>query len=127
METAKTISVNIVCAALIAILMIWGNTTYRQWLQYQRGEAALAQGNHIAAIAGYEAALHMYTPFSPLVEKTAGRLWEMGERYEHSGDRVRALIAYRSLRSSFLAARWLFTPGGDWIDRCDERIARLTR
>lgn len=127
MDKAKTIAVNGVVIAVIAILLIWGNTWQRQRTQFQRGEAALAAGDYISAIAGYEAAIHMYTPGSSLVQTAAERLWALGEAFERGGDPTRALIAYRSLRSSFYAARGLHTPGREWIARCDEKIAMLVK
>ena len=113
--------------AVVAILLIWGNTWYRQRTQFNRGETALAAGDYIAAIAGYEAAIHMYTPGSPLVQEAAVKLWAIGEGFERGGDPTRALIAYRSLRSSFFAARGLTAPGREWIARCDDRIAALVK
>jgi hypothetical protein len=127
MEKAKKIAVNGVVIAVASLLLIWGNTWYRQRTQFNRGETALASRDYIAAIAGYEAAIHMYTPGSPLVEKAAGKLWGIGEELERTGDTTRALIAYRSLRSSFYAVRGLTSPGRDWIARCDDRIAALVR
>ncbi|HLO25392.1 MAG TPA: hypothetical protein VK187_04715 [Geobacteraceae bacterium] len=127
MEKAKTIAVNGVVIAVLAILLIWGNAWYRQRTQFNRGEAALAAGNYIAAIAGYEAAIHMYTPGSSIVQKSAERLWLMGERFEQGGDPVRALIAYRSLRSSFYAVQGLTSPGREWITRCDGKITALVK
>ncbi len=126
MERARTIAANAAVIAIISLLLIWGNTWYRQWNQYATGEAALARRDYIAAIAGYESAIHMYTPASPFVGWAAQRLWAMGEGFERIGDRERALIAYRSLRSSFYAARWLVTPGKEWNTRCDGKIAALT-
>ncbi|HEY6007751.1 MAG TPA: hypothetical protein VIU40_05460, partial [Geobacteraceae bacterium] len=82
-------------------------------------------GDAINAIAGYEASLHMYTPASPLVERAAGRLWALAGELEQQGEREKALIAYRSLRSSFYAARGFTTPGRGWIERCDAKIAAL--
>ncbi len=127
MSKAKTIALNVAATALISLLLIWGTTWYRQTVQFARGEAAQAAGDTIAAIAGYEAALHMYTPGSPLNERAAERLWSVGEAMEKSGDFDRALIAYRSLRSSWYAVRWLIQPGEEWIARCDRKIAELVR
>src|SRR5512136_3053799 len=101
MEKAKTIAVNLLVIALLSILLIWGNTWYRQWRQFNNGEKALAANRIIASIAGYESAIHMYTPMSPLVERSAARLWEIVRRCETQRDLERALISYRSLRSSF--------------------------
>ena len=125
MEKAKTIAVNISVIAVIAVVLIWGNTLYRQHAQFDKGEKALAAGNYIGAIAGYESAIHMYTPGSALVGRAAEKLWGIGERYEQAGDREKALVAYRSLRSSFYAVRGLYSPGSEWIDRCEAKIAQL--
>ena len=127
MEKAKTIAVNMAVIALLSVLLIWGNTWYRQWRQFNRGEHALAANDVIAAIAGYESAIHMYTPFSPLVERSAERLWDIARRCEAKGDTERALISCRSLRSSFYAVRGLYQPGKEWIARCDAKIADLVK
>ena len=127
MEKLKTIAVNGVVIAVVAVLLVWGNVWHRQRTQFQRGEAALAAGNVIAAIAGYEAAIHMYIPGSSVVERAAERLWGIGEACEQKGDQPGALVAYRSLRSSFYAVRGLTSPGTEWIARCDGRIAALVK
>jgi hypothetical protein len=125
MEKAKTIAVNIAVIAIIAVVLIWGNTLYRQHAQFDKGEKAFAAGNYIAAVAGYESAIHMYTPGSALVEHAAKKLWGIAESFELAGDREKALVAYRSLRSSFYAVRGLYSPGKEWIARCEAKIAQL--
>jgi hypothetical protein len=123
--TLKKIILNGVIILLIGIALLWGNTLARQREQFSRGEQALSRADFVAAVAGYEAAIHMYTPWSSLVERSAVRLWSLGEEMERKGDEKRALIAYRSLRSSFHAVRGLTTPGTEWIARCDKKIAKL--
>ena len=110
---------------LISLAMIWGNTLFRQHVQFEKGEKGAAAGDFLAAVAGYESAIHMYTPGSPLVEQSARKLWELGETAERRGDPVRALLVYRSLRSSFYAVAGITSPGKEWIVRCDARIASL--
>ena len=127
MEKGKTIALNIALIALLAVLLIWGNTWYRQWRQFNKGEQALAGNDVIAAIAGYESAIHMYTPLSPLVERSAERLWEIARSSEAGGEQERALIAFRSLRSSFYAVRNLYQPGKVWIARSDAKIVELVK
>ncbi|GAM08677.1 hypothetical protein OR1_00950 [Geobacter sp. OR-1] len=124
MSKARTIAEHVTVAAVISILLIWGNTQYRQWYQYSKGEEAMAKGDAIAAIAAYEASLHMYTPLSPLIGRSAERLWNLGQELEQRDPR-KALLAYRALRSSFYAVRSLYSPGTEWIKRCDDRIALL--
>jgi hypothetical protein len=126
-EKVKTIAVNVAAVVLISVILIWGNTLYRQHVQFDKGEKGAAAGDYLAAVAGYEASIHMYTPGSSLVEKSARRLWEIGQQAEQRGDVARALIAYRSLRSSFYAVTWICSPGKAWIERCDARIALLVK
>ena len=115
----------ILISALLAIVLMASATQYRQWVQYSRGKAAEAANNPIVAIAGYESAIHMYTPGSPLVEQSAQALWRIGQQLEAAKDTERALIAYRALRSSFFASRSFFLPGQEWIRRCNEKIVPL--
>jgi len=127
MEKVKTIAVNVAVIVLISLLLIWGNTRYRQQVQFDRGEKGLAAGDFTAAVAGYESAIHMYTPESSLVDRAAQRLWELGEMDAKRGDLPRALISYRALRSSFYAVAGITQPGTEWIGQCDARIAQLLR
>ena len=123
MEKAKYIAVNIAIIAAVCLALIWGETYWRQRDQFIKAEAAVARFDVIAAIDCYAAAIHMYTPWSSLVQKSAARIWAIGENLERTGDSERALIAYRALRSSFYAAGGLSTPGQEWISRCDKKIA----
>jgi hypothetical protein len=125
MEKIKTIAVNAAFIALVSIVLIWGTTLYRQHDQFTKGEKGMAAGDFPAAVSGYESALHMYTPFSPLVERSAQKLWDLGEMAAQRGDQQRALIAYRALRSSFYAAAGIYTPGEEWIRKCDARITQI--
>ena len=127
MDKFKTIAANLAVAAVIGVALIWGNVLYRQHVQFDKGERAFAAGNFNGAVAGYESAIHMYTPGSSLPDRSADRLWELGQLAEKRGDLPRALIAYRALRSSFYAVAGLSTPGRQWIERCDERIAGLLK
>lgn len=77
------------------------------------------------AIREYDTAMHFYAPLSPYIQRAAKRLWQIGEMFEEEGRLDWANIAYSSIRSSFYSARSLYTPGVDWINRCDEKIADL--
>jgi len=123
---ARPFILNTLLVVAISLSLLWINTLQRQHEQYGLGTAAWKRGDVIAAIAGYGSAIHMYTPGSPVVKKAAAGLWDIGEAMERRGDRRLALIAYRSLRSSFYAVRGLTQPGKAWIARCDSRIAALS-
>jgi hypothetical protein len=124
-ERISMIVVNAAVIILICLLLFFTGTWWRLHDQFALGEEAFRRGDFTGAVAGYESAIHMYIPFNPTVEKAAQQLWKIAEANERQGNITRALIAYRALRSSFYAARWLVTPGREWIDRCDARIAAL--
>lgn len=125
-ERIKIILINGACIIAICLLLFVAGTWWRMEAQFALGNEAYRKGDFTAAVAGYESAIHMYIPFHPTIEQAARQLWSLGEINERQGDIDRALIAYRALRSSFYADRWLVTPGMDWIARCDARIAALT-
>jgi len=124
-EQLKNIMANGIVIAFASLLIFFTGTWWRMGNQYNLGEEALRKGDFQGAVAGFESALHMYIPFHPTIEKAAGKLWQIGETNERLGDVNRALIAYRSLRSSFYADHWLVTPGKEWIAKCDKKIAAL--
>lgn len=124
-ERALSILLNAAVMIGLCCLLFAAGTCWRLHRQFALGESALRRGDFTGAVAGYESALHMYVPFDPTIERAAGRLWSLAEQNERQGDVARALIAYRALRSSFYADRWLMTPGTDWIARCDTKIAAL--
>jgi tetratricopeptide (TPR) repeat protein len=124
-EQLKSIIANGIVIVLASLMMLFASTWWRMSSQFNQGEAALSKGNFTGAVAGYESALHMYIPCHPTIEKAAERLWQIGETNERLGDVNRALIAYRSLRSSFYADHWLVTPGTAWIAKCDKKITAL--
>ncbi|MBV5339852.1 MAG: hypothetical protein J0665_09895 [Deltaproteobacteria bacterium] len=124
-EQAKSAVANGIVIILISLLMFFASTWWRMNSQFGQGEAALRRGDFTGAVAGYESALHMYIPYHPTIEKAAEKLWQLGESNERQGDVNRALIAYRSLRSSFYADHWLVTPGRAWIEKCDKKITAL--
>lgn len=124
-EQLKSIIANGIVIILVSLLMFYAGTWWRMNSQFSLGEAALGRGDFTGAVAGFESALHMYIPYHPTIEKAAERLWQIGETNESLGDVTRALIAYRSLRSSFYADHWLVTPGTTWIEKCDKKIAAL--
>ena len=124
-ERITSIVVNAAVIALICLLLFFAGTWWRLQDQFALGEEAFRRGDLTGAVAGYESAIHMYIPFNRTIEKSAQQLWKIAEASERQGDVNRALIAYRALRSSFYADRWLVTPGMEWIARCDTKIAAL--
>ncbi len=127
MDKAKALRVirNGLLIFLIMFAMVWVRTYFSGRAQYIEGEKNYKSGNIKEAITNYETAIHMYTPMGGYVSASADRLWEIGETFEKSGEYDWALIAYRSLRSSFYAVRSFYTPYPEWIARTEERIDQV--
>jgi hypothetical protein len=124
-ERIRIILINGAVITALCLLLFAAATWWRMQAQFSLAEDAYRRNDFTGAVAGYESAIHMYIPFNPIVERSARQLWNIGEANERQGDVNRALIAYRALRSSFYAVKWLKTPGTDWIARCDRKIAAL--
>ena len=113
---------NAVLIFVVLTAMVWVKTYFSGRAQYLAGERAYTAGNMKDAISDYETAIHMYAPLAGYVPASAQRLWEIGMGFEKAGDYDWALIAYRSLRSSFYAVRSFYTPYREWIDRSESKI-----
>jgi hypothetical protein len=125
----RQLKIFFVAAVLIGIFMIlvWARVFYGSMQAYQMGESYIKKGQHIKAITFFDRSIHWYAPFNPYVQRSAKRLWEIGKHAQINGDIRLALIAARTIRRGFIAARSLNTPGGDWIEKCDLRIYELLK
>jgi hypothetical protein len=109
------------------LLIVWGRAFYESREAHHEGEKHFQENRYIQAITFFDRSIHWYTPFSPYVEKSAARLWEISRIAERNGDFVLSRIAVTALRSGFRAAGGLFSPGEEWIGNCEERIEGLLR
>lgn len=115
----------IVVLVIIGLIMVWGRAFYGSMEAYHRGEVYLKGDQYIRAITFFDRSIHWYTPFSPYVHRSAERLWEICIKAEQRGDIRLALIATRTIRRGFYAARSFYTPGKNWINKCDLKINEL--
>ncbi len=115
----------ILLLALAALALTAAMTAYRQQVHFQQAEAYFAAHNWKLAIREYDTAIHFHVPFSPVADRSAQRLWQIGRMFEAQGRPGWALIAYSSIRSGFYGTRSFYTPGEGWIKRCDSRMAAL--
>ena len=113
--------------AAVLLAVVWGRVLWGGYRAYEQGMRHIENDETVAAVTYFDRSLHWYAPFNPWVNASAERLWEIGEEAESTGDTRLALIAYRTIRRGFYAARSVYQPGRDWIRRSEERIARLTR
>lgn len=113
-------------AGLAFILaLVWINLFYQQRSHFMEAEKYFAESSWKLAIREYDAALHLYTPWSGYIQKSAERLWQIGEMFEKDEKLEWAVNAYASIRSSFYASRGLYNPGRDWIRKCEDKIADI--
>ena len=110
---------------LLFLVLVGGRSFYLQRSHFMAAEKYYNEANWKLAIREYDTAMHFYTPWSPYIEKSARKLWQIGEMFEKQDRLDWANIAYSSIRSSFYSSRSLYTPGKFWINKCDEKIADL--
>jgi hypothetical protein len=110
---------------VLFLLLIGGKVFYLQRSHFMNAGRYYNEANWKLAIREYDTAMHLYTPWSPYIEKSAKKLWQIGEMFENQDRLDWANIAYSSIRSSFYASRSLYTPGKEWINKCEDKIADL--
>lgn len=122
-------AVPLVWAIFIGLLLLGASVVVKVYInagdEFQMGEALLAEGKLRKAVVHYERSIRWYLPGSGLKDKAAQRIWDTAEKFESAGDLERAINSYRLLRGGFYATRSFYTPGKDWIKRCNEKIATL--
>jgi hypothetical protein len=109
----------------ICLLIIGTRMVYLQRSHFMAADKYYQEANWKLAISEYDKTMHFYTPWSPYLKKSAQKLWQIGEMFENEKKFDWAHTAYSTIRSSFYSARSLYTPGRDWISRCDAKIADL--
>jgi hypothetical protein len=110
----------------LALVMVWVRAFFGSMQAYQQGEAHLVGNQQVKAITFFDRSIHWYTPLNPYVRRSAERLWQISMEAEQQGDIRLALIATRTIRRGFYSATSVYTPGKDWIRKCDVRISELT-
>lgn len=109
----------------VFLMTVWARAFYGSMKACKEGETHMRQGETVRAVTFFDRAIHWYTPLNPYVERSAEKLWEIGERAQREGDVRLALMAVRAIRGGFYSARSLYTPGKDWIAKAEERIKEL--
>ena len=115
----------VVLIVVVFLAMVWLRAFYGSMKAYEEGERYFEQDQFVQAITFFDRSIHWYTPYSPYVEKSAEKLWEIGERGRRDGDIKLALIAFRAIRGGFYSARSFYTPGEKWIRMSEQEIHEL--
>ncbi len=118
----------LVTAAIVAAVVIGALVTRAIWegrSALHAGDEAMANGDVAGAIDGWRRAARWYVPLAPHVGDAYDRLARVATDAELQQDRITALTAWRAIRSSSLATRWVVTPYADRKAHADQRIAAL--
>jgi hypothetical protein len=118
--------VKIISIGVLILFVLWARAFYGSMKEYKTGESLLKENQTIRAITYFDRSLHWYAPLNPYLDKSAERLWEIGERAEQDKDSRMALIAYESIRNGFYGASHVFRPGQDWVQRAESKIHALS-
>lgn len=114
----------IACFSVVLFLVIAAKVYFSSRGEFRLAEGALSNGEYREAITHYERAILWYLPIGGFVDASAQGLWDIGVMFEEE-DKKLSLETYRTLRSSFYATRSFYTPGEQWIDRTNKKIALL--
>jgi tetratricopeptide (TPR) repeat protein len=117
--------IKIIAMGLFLLLLVVVYVGVQGYREYQKALTAKVEGNFAEAVTHYQRSIKWYLPGAPHVSGSAQALWEIGEAAQERGDREMALTAFQELRSSFYAVRSFYTPGKDWIEKCNQKIAVL--
>ena len=112
--------------SVLLLIILWLRVFYGSMEDYKAGETLLKENQTIRAITYFDRSLHWYAPLNPYVERSAKRLWEIGESAEQAKDTRLALIAYESIRNGFYGAGSFFRPGQDWVQSAERKIHALS-
>jgi len=106
--------------ALVAgVFLIRAETAWREAL------ARKAAGDPAGMVRAARAVFDLYVPGNPRLEDASRLIAGEAEARAEARDRAEAIALYRTLRSAWISAHPL---GGDgeWVARCEERIADLS-
>ena len=112
-------------AAGLVALVACGRVLIESRAELATGRAELAAGRADVGVRHLRRAAHLYVPGSPFTRDAYDTLEAAAVAAEARGQNDRALTAWRAVRASCLATRWLVVPYAERLDRANRRIARL--
>lgn len=112
---------------MIMFLAIWARAFIGSMKDFARGEGYFNNEQYIKAITYFDRSMHWYTPFNSYIKRSAEYLWKISEQAEQINDNQLSLIALETIRNGFYSSRSFYTPGANWIKRCDDEILNITK
>ena len=114
--------------ALVAVLLLVvaaGRVVIESARELNAGDAAQARGDVADAIRRWRRAAHWYVPENPYCARAYDRLEAAAVAAEAQGRGEQAFSAWRAIRASALATRWLVIPQRDRLERANRHIAAI--
>lgn len=111
--------------AALLVALVSGRALLTSRAALEEGRAALAEGRHEDGIRSLRRAAHAYLPGSPYVSAAYDALEGFARESETRGQNDRALLAWRAVRASALATRWVVIPHADRLARANRHVAHI--
>ncbi len=111
--------------ALVVVLAATTRVLVESSRELSAADAAAARGDASDSVRRLRRAAHWYVPGSPFCASAYEKLERAATEAEAQGRAEHALSAWRAIRSSALATRWLIVPERARLDRANRHIAAL--
>jgi hypothetical protein len=112
------------CAALV-LLSASTRALVESSREFEAANSAASRGDTSDSIRRLRRAAHWYVPGSPYCAAAYEKLERIATEAEAQGRAEQALSAWRAIRASALATRWLIVPERARLDRANRHIAAL--
>ncbi|HJX35111.1 MAG TPA: hypothetical protein VJ373_08045 [Desulfatiglandales bacterium] len=103
-------------------IAIWTRAFIASMKNYAQGEVFFLDKQYVKAITFFDRSMHWYAPFNPYIDRSAEYLWKISGQAEQGNDERLCLFAIETIRNSLYSSRSFYSPGVDWIKRCDNKI-----
>ncbi len=111
-------------ATLLVLASLGVRATLEQQEAWARAVAFEAKGDTERAVEEYRWTLRWYTPWGPAVDDAAAALVDLAQRHA-AQDPETAVQAWDALRSGLIAARSLYQPHAELVDRASRELPPL--
>jgi hypothetical protein len=113
------------CAAAALLALVCVRVLVEGARELAAGQRALDRADYPEGIRRLRRAAHWYLPGSPYTARAYDALERVAQQAEAQGRADHALAAWRAIRASALATRWLVVPERPRLARANRHIAAL--
>jgi hypothetical protein len=125
MSEQRRRTITIASGILLLFLVALTRVLIESRAELREGQAALTRGDTSEGVRRLRRAAHWYAPGSPWCAEAYASLERVATETEAQGRNEQALSAWRAIRASALATRWLVVPERARLERANRHIAAL--